>query len=281
MPFCTKCGAKIAEGEVHQCPVQSAVSQIRTAEAQTSASYTPTISTPTWGSINLQQIITLIKNPFSSIEMTTEKGFSYGVLGLIMSALGMLFWFAAVYNNITSGIINLANLGKAFGLPDGSNVQSLLQLSYIKDFFVVVLMVVVYFASIYLFSNGMGTRKKDMKNAVAILGSTQWTATAGFIVSALISYVSIPTSIGALLIVLITNATIVFMIASEFFGIPTTKKVGVSVLIIAVNIIISGLILQYFIKTELVSMINTVFKANYFSFNDIYSAIMQNIFRGL
>ncbi|KLU64172.1 hypothetical protein DEAC_c39870 [Desulfosporosinus acididurans] len=282
MAFCTKCGSKLVEGETHQCPMQSAVSQQTISEDQTAAvAYTSTSLAPMMGKINLHQIIALIKNPFSSIELTAETGISYGVLGLITSALGMLFWFAAVYNNITSDIINLISLGKAFGLPGGSSIQSLLQLSYIKDFFVVALMVVVYIASMHFISNVMGLRKKDIKQTVAVLGSTQLIATVGFIVSALISYVSIPTSICSLVIVLITNIIIVTIVACDFYDIPTSKKVGVAALTIAVNIIISGLILQYFFKTEMLSMINTIFKTNYFSFNDFYSAMMQNIFRGL
>jgi hypothetical protein len=281
MSFCTQCGAKQVEGEVHQCPVQSGISQQTIAREQTATTFAVPIVTPSWGDLNIHQIMSLMKNPFASVELSVETGFRYGVLGFFACVLGIFLWFSAVYNNLTSGIINLFGLGNVPSLASGLSIDRFVQLNYVKDLFIVILIMALYFAAVYLFSNWMGDSKRDLKHVISVLGSTQWTASIGFLIAAIFSFVSIPVSLGAFLIVFATNAIIVFLVSLEFFGIATSNKVGFLALSITANIIISGLILQYFFKTEFISMINIAFKTNYFSFSDISSEIMQNILRGL
>lgn len=282
MSFCTQCGAMHVEGEVHQCPNKSTFpQQVLTTNQTAAASSTAPIVTPSWGEVSIHQISSLIKNPFSSVQLSVETGFRYGVLGFIACALGIFLWFSGVYNNLTSDVINLFGIGKALGLPSGLNIDYILQLNYVKDLFVVILMMAIYLVAIYLISNGMGNCKKDFKLAISVLGSTQWTASIGFIVAAIISYVSIPLSIIIFFIFVASNAMIVLLVSLEFFTIATSKKVGFVVLSITTSLIIPGLILRYFFNSELVSMINIAFKTNYFSFSDISSQMMKYILRGL
>lgn len=233
MSFCTQCGAQLVEGEVHDCP------------AQTAATFSVPISR-SWENIDIHQIIALIKNPFASLQLSAKTGFRYGVLGFVACVLGFFLWFAGIYHNLTSGIVSLLGLGNAL---DG--------IHYVKDFFVVLLIMAIGLAVIYLLFNWMGDYKKDFKLATAVLGSAQWTAATGFILAAIISYLSITVSILAFLIVWLTNVIIIYLVSSEFFAVVTSKKVAVVALTVAVNTIVIGLILQYVVKSGVASMMNS------------------------
>ena len=267
MSFCTQCGAQLVEGEVHDCPAQSAISQQVKANNQTAATLSVPV-TRSWGNLDIHQIIALIKNPFSSQQLSVETGLRYGVLGFLTSVLGFFFWFAAVYHNLTSGLMSLLGGGKG-----NSSINDLIGLNYVKDFFVVLLIMAIGLGVIYLLFNWMGDYKKDFKLATAVLGSAQWTAAIGFILAAIISYISLTISILAFLVVWLTNVIIIYLVSSEFFAVLTSKKVAVVALTITVNTIVIGLILQYVVKTGVTSMMNDS--------SSIGNIIMNSILGGL
>jgi hypothetical protein len=227
MPFCTKCGAELVEGEDHVCDAQKAVTE--TAAAQEIYQ--------NGSSLNFETILTLIKNPFKGLTLSENSDFLYGILGLVISVIGIFIWFLGIFHNLTAGISGLPFLGQAIS-P-----------SYTTVFLFGLLLVLLPCASFYAYSKWMGDRNQSFKQTVTSIGATQWLAGAGFILAAILSYISISISVGLFFTMYQINVLIIAFASLDLFVVTEQKRVPVIILSILTITIIWGIIGNYLISS--------------------------------
>ncbi len=258
MTFCNQCGTRLVEGEIHQCPAQSAMNQVA-ATAYTNVPSDRSVQKSSGVNLNLQTILTLITDPFMGVRLSLEEGFKYGVLGFFASVIGVYCWFLAFYHQFYSSILKLIEqIGGKPNIKDLLTLDKVFQLNYIKDLFAVLLVIGVYSLAVLLIFSWLGDTKRSFKHSISVLGSVQWFAVIGFVLAAILSFVSTSASVGVLLIALLTNAVIVLFSGVIFYGVKESKQILAVVLVFAINTIVSGLILKYFLTEGVQSSITSL-----------------------
>jgi len=214
--YCSRCGSELIEGQEHVCS-QPIVTN-------TNASQT--------SKIDVSMIINLLKNPFNSLDLVEQEHFVYGVLGICSVVLGAFFWIWGVYHNLTSGIAGIPFIGK------------LVSPNYFKLFIIGALIGLPLTASIYGFSTWLGKRSFTFKQNLTVLGSAQWVIGLAYLIAALFSFISLPISIGAFLITLITNCVLLATISFQHFTVTDEKKTQAMFLAVSVYIVVIGLLIK-------------------------------------
>lgn len=216
MPFCSRCGSELTEGQEHVCSKPIITSS---AASQTSK-------------IDVSMITSLLKKPFNALDLVEQEHFIYGVLGICLVVVGVFFWIWGVYHNITSGIAGIPFIGK------------LVSPNYFKLFIIGIIIGLPLMASMYGFSTWLGQRNFTFKQNLTVLGSAQWVIGLAYSIGALLSFISLPISIGAFLITLITHCILLATISFQHFTVTDEKKTQVMFLAVSVYIVVMGLLIK-------------------------------------
>ncbi|MBB6675603.1 hypothetical protein [Cohnella nanjingensis] len=136
-------------------------------------------------SLDVQRLLALIKNPSAGLALRGAEDFPYGVAGAGLSIIGFFLWVLSVQHQIDramsffSGIM----LGSLYGF--GTAFKFLL---------LALLSLAALAAALTLVGNRFGQRKRAWIEVVTHQGASQLMFGLGYLVSALVAFISLKLS---------------------------------------------------------------------------------------
>ncbi|CAH1193516.1 hypothetical protein PAECIP111893_00482 [Paenibacillus plantiphilus] len=239
MSFCTKCGQRMTEGEVHHCPAVPA-------GAGSPAGSAGNDFASTLKQVDGNTILALLKNPQNALNLNTGKDLIYGILGIVASLIGFMIGAWLMAKKLEDTILGLFGFGGMSDFTDfdgGSSTSSM----FGQMFLLGLISLAALFGTIWLIGNWRGARTLSFKDVVTYLGGLQYTFGAGFILAGLCTLVSLRFGFLLLFINLLTALVIALMTSSDLFEVSKERRlsfVGLSIaLYLVVVMLLSSLIM--------------------------------------
>jgi hypothetical protein len=217
MAFCTKCGVKLEDGTTHQCEVaaSSEVYQVHQSTFEQQAQKeTISVSIPNLN-MNKGKILSLLKNPFSATTLSADPDFVYGLLGIVLNILGVLFIINSLISQLEKVLSSLS-----FFYPirfDDFPIFRFVMVSIVTT--------VVLFGSVWFAGVVSGVKKYGFKQVFTVLGGTQWFTGALLIITGIFSYVANPLFTLFLVVTVSANSFIVAYVGINLFEVKDNHKV--------------------------------------------------------
>ena len=221
LSFCTKCGTELVDGITHECSIQTTIHQT----AATQAVHT----SPKSISFNVNLLQRLLINPFAAKTLDSNTDFIEGISGIGAVAVGMFIWLAAVASNLTSSFKNIPLLRNSIS-PDYGYIL-------LAAIFTALLPLV----TTYIVSYFLCHQKPSFKQAIMVLGATQWLFALVSVVLAIVFFISALFSTTLFVGALITNIVLLFLVSFDLFDIPEHKRIITVFLAVSIAIIVWGL----------------------------------------
>ncbi|GGO06509.1 hypothetical protein [Saccharibacillus kuerlensis] len=245
MAFCTNCGRPLTEGENHVCEVQTPVQPSLQPSVQNSVpspmfehqSGQPAYSSNTgsntkdYGTLVKGELakfekgtlLGLLKNPFSALHLRGESDLRYGLIGLLASLIGYMMLAWSFKRNALYTVFELSGGGSRSDWRKGYAEFSD-QFDVLSPIFVMGLVsLIALTAGAILLGNGMGTYRTSWKEGLAKIGSAQLVVGAGFLICALLMFVSLRLGFIALLIVLLTALALTLFVSAQLFHVAQAR----------------------------------------------------------
>lgn len=248
MAFCTRCGQRLIEGEVHAC--QETAAGAAGYEAESNLNPNPnSYANPNYANwnpgapaqshkVDAGRVFSLFKNPERAKELQPDKDFLYGVLGIVASLLGFLIW-AWLFNKKISDLLNdMFGFGddSIFGLYSASSHVSSKLIG--KLFLLGIISMAALLASLWLAGNWRGSRKLSAKELITYIGGMQYTFAAGFVITGLFTFVSLRFSYVLLFINLLMALVTTVLSASEISEVPKERRFSYIILGISIYLVL-------------------------------------------
>lgn len=213
MAYCTQCGNPITEGESHDCTAQELAATATVAQKGefVIGSYT----------LNNGVLLKLLKNPYSSLQLDPTKDILYGVLGMVVSVLGFFLWALALQKGLVDAISSALGGLDFFGV--GSTIKKKVSIAP-NALLIGLVSMIGLLAILGAVGNWLGTRKAGIKEIVTYLGAMQLTFGVGYIVAAILLFVSIKFSLFLLMIGLLTTLLSTVMASHDIHSIARDKR---------------------------------------------------------
>lgn len=236
MSFCTRCGQRMTEGEVHHCPAVPAGAGSPGGSAGNDFA-------ATLKQVDGNTILALLKNPQSALNLNTGKDLIYGILGIVASLVGFMIGIWIMAKKLQDTILGFFGFGGFADFDGGSSTSSM----FGQMFLLGIISLAALFGTIWLLGNWRGARTLSFKDIITYLGGMQYTFGAGFILAGLCTFVSLRFGFLLLFINLLTALVITLMASSDLFEVSKERRlsfVGLSVaLYLVVVMLLSSLIL--------------------------------------
>lgn len=226
MAFCTKCGARLEEGQEHVCAAQAAFNP--TQQASTVLTQIMSARPASNTQFDVNRVLELIKDPFKSLSLDIEKEFLVGILGVVASTVTVLLWILAEFHSIGGSFDQSWNSSDSQGLF--AFILTALSLT------------VVPLLAFYIMPNWSGNKKHSFKSALALLGATQWLSALGFLIATLAVFISMKLAIVLLISTWITSVAIYGFVGYQIFEVPAQKQILVMFVSVMAAIVVTGLV---------------------------------------
>lgn len=152
-------------------------------------------------SLDIPKLLALLRNPSAGLALRGVEDFPYGVAGAGLSIVGFFLWVLSVQHQIKRAISFLYDIAVIPFAGYGAAFKYLL---------LAVLSLAALAASLSLVGNRLGRRKRAWIEVVTHQGASQLLFGAGYLVSALVAFLSLNLSfvltVGLLLLSLIMMA---------------------------------------------------------------------------
>ncbi|NGZ75277.1 hypothetical protein [Saccharibacillus alkalitolerans] len=272
MSFCTNCGSPITEGQTHVCQAsvpsvpasQQASSQASPQDSQQAPQQASQPSGFAGGEPNARNygelvkgelskfekgtLLELLKNPLSALQLRGESDLRYGLIGLAASLIGYMLWAWSLKRNVIHTVFELSGGGSRSEWREGYKYASD-QFAILSPMFVLGLVsLIALTAGAILLGGGLGTHKVSWKESLAKIGAVQLSVGAGFLVSALMLFVSLRFGFVVLTVVVLSALALTLFAAAQLFRVSQARilpLVGLfMLLVVAVTAITFNLQLQ-------------------------------------
>jgi len=232
MSFCTQCGQQLQPNEIHTCvsPEQPAVNA-----SSSPATPSPILTTARGhlANVDKHKILNLIKNPMSALQLKAETDLLYGILGLVVSLLGFVLWAWSFKHQLIK--IVLEGFGSLLSDDNESYREASEYLPIVNHMLLLGFISLIVLVGItFVLGNKMGLHKLHWKDSILQLGGLQLISGVGFIVAALMMFISIKVSFVLLFTVLLATLALTLIAGMEMFRIQRDRIalfVGLTVLI--------------------------------------------------
>ena len=233
MKFCTNCGSPIQEGEVHVCS-QEAASTVPAPSAQPIRTV-PAPPRPDLSSVDKSRLTELLKNPLSALQLRGETDMAYGLIGLAASILGFMAWAWSFKRNIIHTLYGMMGIGQSW---ESAYSEANEQFAVLKPMFMTGLASLVFLlVGAILFGKWLGQHKTSWKEGVTVLGAVQLVSGAGFLVSALMLFVSLKIGLVLFAVVLLATLALTAYASLQFFRVPQHRVLHFMLLFVLLQVV--------------------------------------------
>ena len=212
MKYCKFCGEMITEGVEHECQITET-----TATSDTSSSTTNSApSSPSTSFISNAQ--KFLKNPFTALKNGEFVSFNDGLIGIISHIIAYFIWGWALYEEMMEQFVPFLGM-----FTEGIDLNA--NNDFLFNFFLLsVVTGAGLLASSFVFGGVFGA-KQEFRKSVSVLGTTQYVIALGYLLAAIVCFVSLRFSLALILLIAIVNYVSVFYSSFRLFNIIDEKKV--------------------------------------------------------
>ncbi len=194
------------------------------AESQTAAASANPAAPPTVGTtsplagVDAQKLLTLLRNPTASQSLQPQTEWIYGAIGAASGVIGFALWSWLFREAIKSKLGIFDSIGRLMmtGAFGGDSTGKALLLGLFS--------IALLIGSLTLVGNWLGTRKLDWKEAVANLGGTQLAFGAAWLVTGLLSFISLQLSMLLCAFLLLVNLALLVGLAENLHEVRRERK---------------------------------------------------------
>ncbi|MFD0714883.1 hypothetical protein [Paenibacillus sp. GCM10027626] len=239
MAFCTNCGQRLTEGELHVCGsgtesrngsgdgngAEHTVSEEesvhdRPAPGESRYSGVSRSVADSMKQVDGNLILGLLKNPQSGLNLNPQKDLIYGLLGIAASIIGFVIYAWIVGMQIDSMVGGFFGGLGSFGVKPQSLVGGIVG----NMLLVAIVSMVAFLGSMWLVGSWRGSRKVSIQAFVTYFGSMHYLSGAGFVVAGLVALMSYKLSLLLIVINLLIMLLLSFVSAMELFGISREQQ---------------------------------------------------------
>lgn len=220
MSFCTKCGQQLQPNEIHTCVSPEQPSVNATLSSSTPSTPSPILTTARdhLANVDKHKILNLMKNPMSALQLRSESDLLYGVLGLVVSLLGFVLWAWSFKHQLIK--LMILGFGSLINDEKESYREASEYLPIVNHMLLLGLISLIVLVGItLLLGNKMGLHKLHWKDSMVQLGGLQLISGIGFIVAALMMFISIKLSFVLLFTTLLATLALTLVAGIEMFRI--------------------------------------------------------------
>lgn len=241
MKFCTNCGSPIREGEAHVCaqtapqahtentsselirPIQAAPNPtLRAAQAELSK-------------VEKTRLMELLKNPLSALQLRGETDLIYGLMGLAASLIGYMIWAWSFKRNIIHTLYGIMGISQSW---DSAYAEANEQFAVLKPMFITGLASLAFLIiGAILFGRWLGQSKASWKEGLTALGGVQLVSCAGFLISALMLFVSLKIGMVLFIVVALSTMALTAYSAIQFFRISPNRVMQFIALFVLLQVV--------------------------------------------
>ncbi|OWA34002.1 hypothetical protein B9G55_16835 [Saccharibacillus sp. O16] len=233
MKFCTNCGSPVQEGEIHVCSQETVPAPVPTVvSSNPSASSSPRAALD---KVDKSQLLGLLKNPLSALQLRGEADLIYGLIGLAASLIGFLAWAWSLKRNLIHSLYSAMGITQSWGSAYSEASE---QFAVIKPMLITGLASLVFLmVGAILFGRWLGQNKASWKESLTPLGAVQLVSGAGFLVSALMLFVSLKFGLTLFIVVMLATLLLTAYTALQFFRIPQHRVVQFMALFVLLQVV--------------------------------------------
>lgn len=232
MSFCTKCGTQLQPNEIHTC-VSAEQPIVNAASPTSTPSPILTSARDHLAHVDKHKILNLLKNPMSALQLRAESDLLYGVLGLVVSLLGFVLWAWSFKHQLIK--LMILGFGSLISDDKESYREASEYLPIVNHMLLLGLISLIVLVGItFLLGNKMGLHKLHWKDSMVQLGGLQLISGIGFIVAALMMFISIKLSFLLLFTTSLAALVLTLVAGIEMFRIQRDRLalfIGLTVLI--------------------------------------------------
>jgi hypothetical protein len=229
MKYCTQCGKSLQDGEEHVCggdTVSPALPETAAASAGTASGL----------NLDVNVLKGLLLNPQTGMRLHPGKDFIYGILGIAASVIGFFLWGLALQKKVED---SLNSVFGGFNLFGGFNRS----LNLGKYFFGIGLVsVLCLIGALWLIGQWKGSVKRNWREVVTCLGSMQLLWGAGFIIAAVLVFISYQLSFLLMSILLLSALILTVLAAQDLFRMKAEQRFYTVCASITVYVLLTGII---------------------------------------
>ncbi len=264
MSFCTQCGMKLQQDEVHNCsnPKRAVeVPAVATASATAIPASTHAATTaPSLQKVDHRQLVNLLRNPMSALQLRGENDLLYGLIGIAVSIIGFMLWAWSFKHQLIQAMVGqLSTLLGGSKYYDERYSAASDSLSIVTHSLLLsVVSLIVLLATVFLIGNKLGTQRFQWKDALVKLGGLQLVSGAIFIVAALLMFVSMSISVALLATVATASLCLTIYAAIEMFRLSREREVWFIGLVVLIQTVAVLLVFRSF-GSEMMSGLRDLF----------------------
>jgi hypothetical protein len=216
MKYCKFCGDPLIEGAEHMCSVAESASP--PAEAIPGTEPAPATESAPATSLQVSTIKQFLRNPFSALRLQAGPLFNLGLIGIVAHILAYFAWGWALYKEMVDGLAPFLGFF-AEDLDLGADDDFLFR------FLLISLVTAVGLLASHFVLGGLFGTKQDFRKSVAVLGTTQFIIAAGYLLAAIVCFMSIRFSVALIFLVSMVNYIVLSHTSFQYFAVKDEKKV--------------------------------------------------------